>query len=90
MANKRLNDTGALQLPIPSSESATCSTSVRKIDNGYLVRTERYGSGPGNYQCTERFSAEKPVIVDSFDVAEGASPDSSNSMMRAKAYLQAR
>lgn len=88
MVNKRLNDTGAIQMPIPSSESSTVETSVRKIDNGYLVRTSRYGDGA--YQCNERFSSEKPVIVNSFDVAEGASPDSSNSMMRAKAYLQAR
>lgn len=88
MANKRLNDTGTLQMPIPSSESQTISTSVRKIDNGYLVNTTRYGDG--SYQSNERYSAERPVIVDSFDVAEGASPDSSNSMARAKAYLQSR
>lgn len=88
MANKRLNDTGALQMPIPSSESESVSSSVRKISNGYLVNTTRCGDG--GYQYSERYSQEKPVIVDSFDVAEGASPDSSNSMARAKAYLQAR
>lgn len=90
MAKKRLSDTGALQMPIPSSESESCSVDVSKIDNGYLVRTTRYGSDPGGYQCQTRYSKEKPVIVNSFDVVEGASTDSSNSMARAKAYLQER
>jgi len=88
MARKRLSDTGALQMPIPSSKSESISVSVEKIDNGYLTRTTRCGDG--GYQCITRYSKEKPVIVNSFDVAEGASPDASNSMVRAKAYLQER
>lgn len=45
--------------PAPLSENE--SMSMRKIDNGWIVKKEAWG-GKG-YSCQETFSAEKPKIV---------------------------
>lgn len=42
------------------SEEESCSISVSKISNGYLVRESRCSNG--NYTSSERFSPTKPDL----------------------------
>lgn len=45
----------------PMREGEDHSVSVRKIDNGYVIRTSSCGND-GNYQSSEVFSKEMPEI----------------------------
>lgn len=53
--------------PVPVTRVSVCegdrekSVSVRKIENGYIVRETEYG-GKGGYKERERFSATAPKI----------------------------
>lgn len=59
---KRLNDTEALRSrPFDAGEDH--SVSVRKIDNGYMVRHSSCNPNTGEYKSSEVFSAKPPRII---------------------------
>lgn len=62
MSKKRLDDTAAVQGMVPyESQSEHYSRTVRKIDNGYLVRESHYGpNGPDGPTDKEVFMKNHP------------------------------
>lgn len=58
----KLNNLEALQGPAKGQKDndETVSVSVRRISNGYVKSTSRYGAG--NYECSEEFSEDKPSL----------------------------
>ena len=60
MAKRRLNDTAAIvREPGGNLEH---SVSVRRIDNGFLVRRTTHNEGTGTYTHSEEFSKNAPRI----------------------------
>lgn len=44
----------------PTKDGTTISTSIRKIDNGWIESRYRYNDKTGESQSSEKFSAEAP------------------------------
>lgn len=55
----RLNDTNALSVR-PSREGGEITRSVRKIDNGFLIRESSFDEKTGDYKCSEQYSKDVP------------------------------
>lgn len=81
----RLNDTAGLTRR-PSSD-VEHTISVKKIDNGHIVRSSTYNCGTGEYKSSEMFSKNPPKIggMPSADVPADAA--GSRGLAGTKKYL---
>ena len=79
MKKSRLDDTAAIAgAPLNDLQRyESSSTSVRKIDNGYVVSES--STKDGKYECREYFSEKPPEAVDGQD---------SNAMSKAVSYMK--
>jgi len=59
--NARPSDTAAITAR-PMRAGTDQSVSIRKIDNGYLVRESSSNDRTGEYKSSEHFSATLPVV----------------------------
>ena len=82
----RKNDTAAL-VASPPQGGMDHTISVRKIDNGYLVRSSSFNDQTGEFKSAETFSKNAPTIVPA-KVARGANPDAGGALERAMDYLK--
>ena len=80
-----MSDTAAL-VARPPGGGEDHSVSVRKIDNGYLVRTSTCDERTGMYRSSEQFYERAPKILPP-RVARGAAPDAGNALADARKYL---
>lgn len=62
MAVKRLNDTAAI-IATPLGEGESHSTSVEKIDNGYLVCRSSWNPRTGQSKSSKVFSETEPRVM---------------------------
>ncbi len=51
----------AVSVPVPSSGES--SITVRKIENGYVVRESTYNEKTGNFTAKETFSVDPPKVT---------------------------
>lgn len=80
----RPSDTAAITSG-PFKENHESTVSVRKIDNGYLVRTSQWNTHTNEYQGSERFSKDPPLVTPArVEVDRG---ESSGALSRAMRYL---
>jgi len=85
MAKGRKSDTAALTAMPASLGERTVS--VRKIDNGYLVRESSYGGPDGeNYKCSEHFSPTLPRM----QPLEKAEERGESSLREAMEYMKGK
>lgn len=68
-------------IPAPRREGESVTTSIRKIENGYITSMSR-SSPDGGYSHTEEYSKERPMLNNTSDGARDdiAEP---NSLQRA-------
>ena len=66
-------------VPSPMNRDESVSVSVRRIDNGYLLRKSR--SSDGAYSESETFSKERPML--DADSAPKMAPNPGQEVMRA-------
>lgn len=81
MAKKRLNDTAAI-VATPLLQNEEHSISVRKIDNGYIVRTSNCDPRTGEYRSQETFQASEPKIIPGRAARQGANADAGASPLK--------
>jgi hypothetical protein len=86
MAKKRLNDTEALQPSSGMSMGSDHSVSVRKIDNGFVVRQSVYNNRTGECSSTETFSEREPKVT-APKVGRNPAPDQGSPLRGAMDYL---
>jgi len=58
---KRLNDTAGL-VAVPLDGASEHTVSVRKMGDGYLIRTSRFNSDTGAYTCDEEYTKAAPRL----------------------------
>lgn len=56
----RLNDTAAIARRPIGALGGSVTTSVRKIDNGYVVEHSSYNRKTGQYKSSEEYCADAP------------------------------
>lgn len=83
----RLNDTASIAKR-PASD-VEHSVSVRKIDNGHIVRSSTYNPGTGEYKCSEMFAKNPPKIggMMAGSGSEGSDAAGSRGLAGTKKYL---
>lgn len=85
MARHRLNDTRALTAQPPGGNQEH-SVSVRKIDDGFIVRTSTCNPETGEYKSREQYHERAPRII-APRVARGPAPENEGSLRDTMAYL---
>ena len=86
MAKRRLNDTEGLRPSSGMADGGDHSVSVRKIDNGYVVRQSSYNNKTGQCSSSETFSEREPR-VSAPKVGKSPAPDQGSPLRGAMDYL---
>lgn len=88
MARKRLNDTEALARGAPGLYTGEDhSVSVRRIENGFIIRQSECNPNTGHYSTREVFSERQPRITPA-SVKRGSVNDGSESLRDTMGYLK--
>jgi len=86
MGKRRLNDTRAL-VDRPFQAGEDHSISVRRIENGYLVRQSACNPETGEYRSSESFSSTPPRITPPKVAGRQANGDTGGTLRSTKAYM---